>query len=123
MLEKIFSRFRLHKRIVTRRIMSSNKDEAAVYDRQSLLPDFNQQTLEQAKIILIGAGGIGSELAEGLVRKGVGKLIIYDHDTIELSNLNRQHFFKQDIGKNKGVTQLAEQYYMATGTASRMPLC
>lgn len=104
MLERIFSRFRLHKRIVTRKITSSNKNAAAVSDRQSLLPDFNQQALEQAKIILIGAGGIGSEFAEGLVRKGVGELVIYDHDTIELSNLNRQHFFKQDIGKNKGVS-------------------
>ena len=104
MLEKIFSGFRLHKRIVTRKITSSNKNAAAVSDRQSLLPDFNQQALEQAKIILIGAGGIGSELGEGFVRKGGGQLIIYDHDTVELSNLNRQHFFKQDIGKNKGVS-------------------
>jgi len=42
--------------------------------------------LEQAKIILIGAGGIGSEIAEGLFRKGIGELRIYDHDTIEMSN-------------------------------------
>jgi len=103
MLERIFSKFRSHKRIVTRRLTPSNKNEDAISDRQSILPDFNQQALEQAKVILIGAGGIGSELAEGLVRKGVGELVIYDHDTIELSNLNRQHFFKQDIGKNKGV--------------------
>jgi adenylyltransferase/sulfurtransferase len=103
MLERIFSRSRLHKRIVTKRITSSNKDEAAVSDRQSLLPDFNQQALEQAEIKLIGAGGICSEVAEGLTRKGVGKLIVYDHDVVELSNLNRQHFFKHDIGKKKGV--------------------
>lgn len=83
--------------------MSPNKDIAAVSDRQRLLPDFNQQALEQAKSILIGAGGIGSEISEGLVRKGIGELRIYDHDTIEMSNLNRQHFFKHDIGKNKGV--------------------
>ncbi|MDD5697836.1 MAG: ThiF family adenylyltransferase [Victivallaceae bacterium] len=75
----------------------------SVTDRQSRLPDFDQQALEKAHIILIGGGGIGSELAEGLVRKGVGRLTVYDHDVVEMSNLNRQHFFKKDIGKNKAV--------------------
>jgi molybdopterin/thiamine biosynthesis adenylyltransferase len=99
----MFSRFRPHKRIVTKRITPRHKDIAGVSDRQSLLPGFDQRALERARIILVGAGGIGSEVAEGLVRKGAGELVIYDHDVVELSNLNRQHFFRRDIGGGKAV--------------------
>jgi len=73
-----------------------------VTHRQELLPGFDQRALERATVILIGGGGIGSEVGEGLVRKGVGCLKIFDHDAIELSNLNRQMFFKKDLHKKKG---------------------
>lgn len=103
MLLKMFSKSRLYKRIVTRRIVSRDKDIASVSNRQSLLPDFNQQAIERTKAILYGGGGIGTEFGEGLVRKGIGELYIYDPDEVEMSNLNRQHFFKKDIGKNKAL--------------------
>ena len=54
-------------------------------------------------MLFIGAGGINSEYGEGTTRKGYGRLIFYDFDSIECSNLNRQLFFKEDIGKKKGV--------------------
>src|ERR1051325_254989 len=39
----------------------------------------------------------------GAPRQGIGYLGIFDHDTIELTNLNRQMFFKKDVNKNKGI--------------------
>lgn len=52
--------------------------------------------------ILIGAGGIGSCIGLGLSRKGIGHLMIFDDDYVEPANLNRQFFFKRDLGKSKG---------------------
>ena len=103
MLATMFSKSRLYKRIKTRRIVSKDKEIMPVTDRQNRLPDFDQQKLEKSHVLLIGGGGIGSELTEGLVRKGIGELTVYDPDIVEMSNLNRQHFFKKDIGKNKAV--------------------
>ncbi len=103
MFKKMFSKSRSYKRIKTRKIISCDKDIASVSNRQNLLPDFSQKAIEESHVIMIGGGGIGAELTEGLARKGIGKLTIYDHDDIEMSNLNRQHFFKKDIGKNKAV--------------------
>jgi molybdopterin-synthase adenylyltransferase len=50
-----------------------------------------------------GGGGAGGEIGEALVRKGVGTLVIFDHDLVELTNLPRQHFYERDLGKNKAV--------------------
>jgi sulfur carrier protein ThiS adenylyltransferase len=50
---------------------------------------------------IAGAGGLGSSAAVALARAGVGKLIIADHDRIEMSNLNRQQYFWAQIGKVK----------------------
>jgi adenylyltransferase/sulfurtransferase len=65
------------------------------------VPGFIQQDLTDARIFLIGAGGLGSETGEALVRKGIGELIILDPDIVEPSNLSRQRFFKSDLYKNK----------------------
>ena len=62
---------------------------------------FSHLALRKLRVIMAGAGGLGSEVGEGLVRKGVGELIIVDHDKVELTNLNRQRFSKRDIGKHK----------------------
>jgi len=72
-----------------------------VEHRQQKLKGFNQQALATAKVILIGAGGLGGEIGEALVRKGIGTLTICDHDVVDRSNLNRQFFFKEDLGKPK----------------------
>ena len=73
----------------------------AVTHRQELIAGFDQAKFSATSCILIGAGGIGSEVAEGLCRKGIGRLCILDHDVVEQTNLNRQHFFKDDVHKNK----------------------
>jgi sulfur carrier protein ThiS adenylyltransferase len=73
----------------------------AVTDRQERLTGFIQKALSQAKVILIGAGGLGGEIGEALTRKGIGSLIVLDDDVVEPTNLNRQRFYKRDLYKNK----------------------
>lgn len=61
--------------------------------------------VRSAKILMVGAGGIGCELLKDLLLSGFGEIHIVDLDTITLSNLNRQFLFRQkDIGKLKSLT-------------------
>ena len=53
------------------------------------------------KIGIAGCGGLGSNAAIALARSGVLNFVIVDHDKIEISNLNRQHYFIEDVGKYK----------------------
>lgn len=78
-----------------------------VFDRQVRIRGFDQGKLGSAVVVLIGAGGLGGEIGEGLVRKGIGALKIFDSDVVEPSNLNRQLFFRENVYKNKA-TSLAE---------------
>ena len=81
------------------------KDELTRYDRQILLKGMGkdgQEKLKKAKVFVAGAGGLGSPIAIYLAVAGVGNIRIVDHDTIELSNLNRQIMHGDgDIGKRK----------------------
>ena len=77
----------------------------AVLQRQS--EEINEE-LEKATVVILGAGGLGSNVTHMLARLGVGKLIVYDFDIVEPSNLNRQLYGVNDIGKMKAET-LAER--------------
>ena len=72
-------------------------------DRQGKIPGFNQGIFSKASVTCIGAGGINSQIAPTLVRKGIGVLTLLDDDIVEASNLNRQRFYESDIGENKAV--------------------
>jgi adenylyltransferase/sulfurtransferase len=72
-------------------------------DRQRKIPGFDQGTFSRSHILCIGAGGIISNIAPTLCRKGIGKITLLDDDRVEASNLNRQRFYAKDIGKNKAV--------------------
>ena len=65
------------------------------------------EILGRSTVGIAGCGGLGSNAAVALARAGIGTLIIADHDIVEESNLNRQHYFQSDIGKRK-VTALAK---------------
>jgi molybdopterin/thiamine biosynthesis adenylyltransferase len=93
------------------------QQEPSVTDRQEKVPGFNQHALEASRIIQIGAGGLGGEIGEALVRKGVGTLVILDDDVVEPSNLSRQRFYKSDLYKNKAIRlarNLAKEGFCAT---------
>ncbi len=60
-----------------------------------------RETLRTSKVGIAGCGGLGSNIAVSLVRAGIGELIIADFDRVELSNLNRQYYFLEDVGERK----------------------
>jgi len=57
--------------------------------------------LESATVGIAGLGGLGSNVAIALARSGIGRLILADFDRVEPSNLNRQAYFVDQIGKLK----------------------
>lgn len=62
----------------------------------------NLEKLKQCKVAIFGIGGVGSYVAEGLVRAGVYKFILIDNDKIDITNINRQiHATHKTIGKYK----------------------
>ena len=81
------------------------KDELGRYDRQIMISGIGeegQEKLRQARIFIAGAGGLGSSVSTYLVAAGVGVIRVVDHDSVELSNLNRQVLhWDEDIGKKK----------------------
>ena len=70
-------------------------------DRQQRLAGFDQSVYSRSRVVCIGAGGLISQIAPTLVRKGIGAVTILDDDVVEPSNLNRQRFYIKDIGHNK----------------------
>ncbi len=75
------------------------------YTRQTTLKDFGpekQQLLSKAKVLVVGAGGLGIPVLQYLSAMGVGTLGIVEQDIIELSNLQRQVLYgEEDLGKQK----------------------
>jgi molybdopterin/thiamine biosynthesis adenylyltransferase/rhodanese-related sulfurtransferase len=75
------------------------------YARQLALPGFGleaQRALAAARVLVIGAGGLGSSVLPALAAAGVGTIGVLDDDTVELSNLHRQYIHGQaDIGASK----------------------
>ncbi len=82
-----------------------NPNELARYDRQLGLRGFGEQgqeKLKKARVFIAGAGGLGSPISIYLAIAGVGTIRLADHDTVELSNLNRQILHGNgDIGERK----------------------
>ncbi|WP_214070919.1 HesA/MoeB/ThiF family protein [Mucilaginibacter sp. dw_454] len=82
-------------------------DDWLRYSCQVALPGFGevgQQRLQQAKVLVIGAGGLGCPVAQYLAAAGIGNLGIADFDVVSLTNLHRQILFMpDDAGKKKAV--------------------
>lgn len=72
-------------------------------DRQKLLIGEEAcDRLKQARVAVIGLGGVGGACTEGLCRAGIGTLLLVDHDTVSLTNLNRQLLATQNtVGRLK----------------------
>lgn len=60
------------------------------------------ERLQNKKVAVFGLGGVGSYVVEALVRNGLGEIVLIDHDTIDITNLNRQLYaLHSTIGMNK----------------------
>lgn len=104
-------------------------DELLRYARQILLDGWDmdaQLRLKSARVVIIGAGGLGCPASETLVRAGVGYVHLIDDDAIEASNLQRQTLFlPEDIGQSKALTAAAmlariNPLIKAYGTVARL---
>ncbi|WP_326946339.1 adenylyltransferase/sulfurtransferase MoeZ [Amycolatopsis sp. NBC_01307] len=84
------------------------KEEVARYSRHLIIPDVGvtgQKRLKNAKVLVIGAGGLGSPALLYLAAAGVGSLGIVDFDVVDESNLQRQVIHGQsDVGKLKAAS-------------------
>ena len=86
------------------------REELERYQRQILIIGKNgQDKLKQKKVLQVGLGGLGSPLSLYLVSSGIGELIIFENDSLSLSNLGRQILYNtDDVNKSKG--DLAKSY-------------
>ncbi|MBF4473672.1 HesA/MoeB/ThiF family protein [Flavobacterium sp. HJJ] len=81
------------------------------YNRQVMLPeigDSGQEKLKNAKVLVIGAGGLGCPILQYIATAGVGTIGIVDFDKIEIHNLHRQILYTEDqVGFSKAITAKA----------------
>ncbi len=88
-----------------------NDEELLRYNRQVMLPEIDisgQEVLLGSSVLIIGLGGLGCPVAMYLAAAGIGRLVLADHDAVDLSNLQRQIAHGTDnIGQAK-VTSAAE---------------
>lgn len=90
-------------------------DQLLRYSRQIMLPEIDasgQQKLADARVLIIGIGGLGSSASMYLAAAGIGHLVLVDFDRVDLSNLQRQIIHTTpDIGKPK--VESAREYLSA----------
>lgn len=93
-----------------------DKTELIRYQRQMQLQELGisgQKKLKQARVLVVGAGGLGCAALQYLVAAGLGKIGIVDFDTVSLSNLHRQVLYTtKDVGQSKvacAINRLSEQ--------------
>lgn len=85
--------------------VSLSQEEVRRYSRHLILPDVGmegQRKLKAARVLLIGAGGLGSPLALYLAAAGIGRIGLVDYDVVDYTNLQRQVLYStDDVGKPK----------------------
>jgi molybdopterin/thiamine biosynthesis adenylyltransferase/rhodanese-related sulfurtransferase len=89
------------------KINALTENEIQRYHRQMILPELGivgQEKLKNAKVLVVGAGGLGSPVLFYLASSGVGKIGIVEDDVVEISNLQRQILYTEnDVGQSKVV--------------------
>jgi adenylyltransferase/sulfurtransferase len=92
------------------------------YIRQLILPEIGeegQRRLSQARALVVGCGALGTNIAELLIRAGVGEITLVDHDRVELSNLQRQAMMTEaDVGQPK--VQAVSRALLAVNSESQV---
>ncbi|WP_163708599.1 HesA/MoeB/ThiF family protein [Mangrovibacterium lignilyticum] len=102
-----------------------NLEEKERYARQIMLPEIGgagQEKLKQAKVLIVGAGGLGSPVALYLAAAGVGHLGLVDNDTVSLTNLQRQILYNTDVVGKAKVTHAQEVLRAINPHVSVLPI-
>jgi len=85
--------------------MSSEVVDSNPYSRLMALKRMgivnNYERIREFSVAIVGIGGVGSVAAEMLTRCGIGRLLLYDYDTVELANMNRLFFRPEQAGMTK----------------------
>lgn len=82
--------------------LSSSEFQEDRYDRLRLIPWWDQDRLRKATVMVVGAGAIGNELIKNLTLLGIGRILVFDMDSIESTNLTRSILFRaKDVGRGK----------------------
>lgn len=81
-----------------------------MFDRLlKIISEKDLRKLEKSSVLIVGIGGVGGHAAEALARSGIGKIILIDYDTVELSNKNRQLIALDSTLDQKKVKVLKER--------------
>ena len=82
--------------------LTSDDFEEDRYSRLRLIPWWDQERLKNATIMVVGAGAIGNELIKNLALLGIGRILVFDMDSIENTNLTRSVLYRaRDVGRYK----------------------
>uniref|UniRef100_A0A915PQQ6 Ubiquitin-like modifier-activating enzyme 5 n=1 Tax=Setaria digitata TaxID=48799 RepID=A0A915PQQ6_9BILA len=86
-------------------VMSAEVNDSNPYSRLMALKKMgvvkNYDDIRKKTVVVVGVGGVGSVVAEMLTRCGIGKLILFDYDKVELANMNRLFYQPQHSGMSK----------------------
>jgi molybdopterin/thiamine biosynthesis adenylyltransferase len=99
-------------------VPATHPAEPDLFARHDGIPGHSQPALSDARIFLVGAGGLNSLAALALVRSGAGSIIIADDDLVDRTNLSRQLYFADDLGHRKGERLARNLVHHAVGGAS-----
>ena len=87
------------------RVSLAGRRDLRRYSRHLLIPEVGlagQERMAEARVLVIGAGGLGSPVLQYLAAAGIGRIGVMDHDVVDETNLQRQTIFvTADIGRNK----------------------
>lgn len=82
--------------------ISSEEFQEDRYSRLRLIPWWDQDRLKNATVMVVGAGAIGNELIKNLTLLGIGRILVFDMDAIESTNLTRSVLYRaKDVGRYK----------------------
>jgi len=112
--------------IATYNLYKMNENEKERYARQIMLPEIGeegQRKLQEAKVLIVGAGGLGSPVALYLTAAGIGHIGLLDNDKVSLTNLQRQILYNNEVVGKPKVTHAMEVLQALNPGISILPIC
>ena len=94
------------------------------YERQLMLPEIGpegQAKIKQARVLLVGVGGLGSPIALYLTGAGIGTLGLMDDDVVSNSNLHRQVLYAEEQLDSPKLTKLSNACTASTPRSASSP--